>query len=145
MLEIIENIWNFHNQNEWIAITTNGNIKKNGEVIMGRGIALETKNKYLDFPKRLADSIKLYGNTSIIFAKEKIISFPTKHNWYEKSDLKLIEISAQKLLDYANHNIFKKIYVPRPGCGNGQLNWIDVKPILEKYFDDRFIITTIYK
>ena len=140
MKAIIGNIWDFHNNGDWICITTNGTIKKNGEAVMGRGCALQAKQKYNDLPKRLADSMKLYGNTPIIFLENKIISFPVKHNWYEKADINLIENSAKHLLNFADHAVFNKIYIPRPGCGNGRLDFCDVKPILEKYFDDRFII-----
>lgn len=31
------NIWDFYNKGFWIAITTNGTVKKNGEAVMGRG------------------------------------------------------------------------------------------------------------
>jgi hypothetical protein len=29
------------------------------------------------------------------------------------------------------------------GCGNGRLNWRDVRPVLEKYFDDSFTVVTL--
>jgi len=44
MKEVIGNIWNYYNKGNWIVITTNGTIKKNGEAVMGRGVALEAKN-----------------------------------------------------------------------------------------------------
>jgi hypothetical protein len=35
------------------------------------------------------------------------------------------------------------IYLPRPGCGNGRLNWEDVKKILSPILkSDRFHIVT---
>jgi hypothetical protein len=38
--------------------------------------------------------------------------------------------------------LLENVLVPRPGCGNGQLDWEDVKPILLDHFDDRFIVVT---
>ena len=33
-----------------------------------------------------------------------------------------------------------KVYMARPGCGNGQLKWEDVKPLIAPILDDRFIV-----
>ncbi len=33
-----------------------------------------------------------------------------------------------------------KVYLVRPGCGNGQLKWEDVKPLIAPILDDRFIV-----
>lgn len=66
-----------------------------------------------------------------------------KHNWWEKADTSLIEQSTLQLKDFFDTIIGgypTPIYLVRPGCGNGQLDWKDVKPILEKYLDDRFTI-----
>ena len=32
---------------------------------------------------------------------------------------------------------------PRVGCGNGALDWKDVRPILRRYLDDRFILVSL--
>ena len=37
---------------------------------------------------------------------------------------------------------WETVVLPRLGCGLGQLRWDDVKPILERYLDDRFIVLT---
>jgi len=48
-MEIIKgDIWNLHKVG-WIIIPTNGFVKKNGENVMGRGLAKQVKDKYLSF------------------------------------------------------------------------------------------------
>lgn len=141
MDEITGDIWDYHKQGNWIVITTNGTVKKNGECVMGRGIALQAKIKIPTLPVELGELIHHFGNKLFMFGEYKILTFPVKHNWWEKANLALISENARELAEFAN--LFSKtypIYLPRPGCGNGKLDWKDVKPILEKYLDDRFII-----
>jgi hypothetical protein len=146
MIEITGNIWTYHDLGEWICITTNGSVKLNSEAVMGRGTALQAKIKYPDLPKRLGQCL-IYFNDNIpfVFEKYKIISFPVKNNWQELADFSLIENSCKKLKELVDSNPLdiKKIYLTRPGCGNGKLNWENVKPILLKYFDDRFIVINL--
>jgi len=72
--------------------------------------------------------------------KKNIYSFPVKHKWFYKADLKLIKRSCKELVKLVDRDEYKKVVLPRVGCGNGKLEWIDVKPILKKYFDDRFYV-----
>ena len=69
---------------------------------MGRGVALQAKQRYKHIATILASHITLYGNhVSLIIESEvykNIISFPVKHHWYEKANLDLIRISAIELL-----------------------------------------------
>jgi hypothetical protein len=37
---------------------------------------------------------------------------------------------------------WQHIVMPRPGCGNGGLDWADVEPVLSKLLDDRFTVIT---
>ena len=72
----------------------------------------------------------------------KIVTFPVKYNWYEKADLDLIDRSARELktLFPEGSSGLDPIYLVRPGCMNGKLDWEDVKPVLEKYLNNNFII-----
>jgi hypothetical protein len=144
MLEVKGNLWDYHNPYP-VVITTNGNVKLSGAV-MGKGIAFEAKNRFPGLPKMLAQHIKMSGNVVKYFPEFNLFTFPTKNNWWEKSDLELITESCDRLLYMMNFLgnrdtwTFEKVYMVRPGCNNGQLSWEIVKPVLEHYFDDRFII-----
>lgn len=143
MKEIVGNLWDYHKQGCWVVITTNGTVKTNGEAVMGRGIALQAKERFPGLSYDLGQEILKLGNILHYWGQEGLLFFPVKHNWWEKADISLIERSAEQLRDFFDATI-KDYPVPvclvRPGCGNGQLDWKDVRPVLEKYLDDRFVI-----
>ena len=138
MIESNINIW--ESQSDFKCVTTNSVLKKDGSLVMGKGIALEASLKYKNLPKELGFLVQKYGNNPFIFFNYGIISFPTKHHWKDNSDINLIERSAKIISAFAKIYDIKTISLTRPGCGNGHLKWFDVAPILEKYFDNRFII-----
>jgi hypothetical protein len=148
MKEIIGDLFNPPFYTDAICITTNGMIRSDGKAVMGRGIALAAKNKFLGIDVNLAQAIKQSGNhVNIIynvgvFDKGYLIfSLPTKNDWRDKSDINLIIRSCAELQIVANKCDFKKIILPRPGCANGGLNWVDVKKAIS-FLDDRFYIVT---
>ena len=136
--------------NGWKVITTNGSVNKKGLAVMGRGCALEAAKRIPELPKLLANALKKTGNnvyvweygTRFYFNIINIITFPVKHKWNEKADLELIKKSARELVEIANTFSMKKVYLPRPGCGYGYLDWEIVKKELEPILDDRFIVIT---
>lgn len=137
MKEIIGDLWTFENK----CITTNGMLTKQGLAIMGKGIALEARLRHPDLPYILGQLIKEKGN-HVYFLKIGYISFPTKNDWKNNSSLELIERSCIELIDLVNDPWYQitEVVLPKPGCGNGGLDWKVVKPILEKYLDDRFSV-----
>ena len=139
MKEIIGDIWDFHKKGKYIVIPTNGTIKANGEAVMGRGLALQAKLKFPYIPKTVGKYLGTLGTVPIVFQDIKVLTFPVKYNWFEKANLALIEESCEHLR-YMWHDCSEEVYLPKVGCGNGKLDWKDVKPILKKYLDDRFII-----
>lgn len=62
--------------------------------------------------------------------------------WACRARLDIIERSAKELLALANENDWQTIIIPRPGCGAGELSWVEVKPLLNKILDDRFCAIT---
>lgn len=130
------NIWDFHNQqgSNIIIIPTNGFVKKNGEAVMGAGLAKQCKNKFIGFPTFLGKRLKKEGNKVHFFPEFNIITFPVKHNWYEKADIELIEKSCMELSRLIiDLGIGYKYYLPKVGCGNGRLSWKEVEPIIKNY------------
>lgn len=146
MKEIRGNIWN--TDCDVIAITTNGIVKNNGELVMGKGIALQAKQRYCLLPGILGDFVSNFGNIPEIvycgtgLSRRTLVSLPTKNDWRDKSDIELIKNSLH-IIDYIIHKD-KTIAIPRPGCDNGGLDWeTEVKPVIEPLLDDRFTVYNI--
>lgn len=153
-----------------ICITTNGFVKRNGEAVMGRGIAKQIADLFPEIPRVLGSCINNFGNkVSLLgnFASINLVSFPVKPKtvifngnnvvshtinnykigdtvpgFHAKADLEIIEQSALQLVAMCNHTQWKRIILPYPGCGAGELDWSDVKPILDSILDDRFVAVT---
>ena len=145
MKEITGNIWGFHDQG-WIVIPVNGAVKNNGEAIMGAGLAKQAATRFPELSKELGSWITDSGSNVYWHGVEThIITFPTKHrDWRADSCLGMIDESAWKLGKW-NEPASGDIYLPRLGCGErtGRLQWKDVRPVLEKYLGDRFIVVTL--
>lgn len=141
MIEVAGNLWTY--PADVRVITTNGTVKKTGEAVMGRGCALEAKLRYVILPLMLGQAISGLGNEAFWFpcGDCPIVTFPVKHEWYQKADITLIERSARKIARM-NALAGQRVVMPRPGCGNGGLEWKDVKPVIAPILDDRFHVIT---
>lgn len=143
MKEIKQDLWHFHDLGNWICVTTNSSVKKDGRLVMGGGCALEAAIRVPQLERFLGDHVLRFGNICAVYTPEKIISFPTKGKVQYDSTTRLIESSARRLVQIVSVMKIDEIYIPRPGCGLGGLDWNgEVKPILEDLFDDRFIIVS---
>lgn len=143
MKEVYGDLWEY--PADVHIITTNGYVKKDGRLVMGRGCAREAMLKHPGLDKVLGGMVAKHGNQVIALYPENIWTMPVKHAWYEEADPQLIVKSAHELVAMADSENWKsrEIYVlPRPGCGNGKLRWQDVKPLIEDILDDRFRVIT---
>lgn len=95
MLEEYGNFWDI--KADARCITTNGALRKNGNAIMGKGIALDARRRYPDLEIILGRLLREYGN-HVFKLGNGLISFPTKRHWKEDSDIELIKRSAQELV-----------------------------------------------
>ena len=143
---VVDDLWNIYDglvapmYSRAIVIPTNGTIRKDGCCVMGAGLALDAKKKWPDLPRQLGEKLKLGGNTPHGFPQYRIITFPVKHNWWEKADLDLIRLSAMRLATESVSSRYEVIYMPKVGCGNGRLQWKDVRQVLAEFLTSRFII-----
>jgi hypothetical protein len=122
------------------CVTTNGIVRRDGQLVMGAGIALQAIRRYPDIGRRLGKLVKEGGNRPYYLADIGIISFPTKHDWRNNSDLGLIVTSAAYLIVIASEHNLSTIALTRPGCGLGGLCWPDVHEMLIPILDDRFVV-----
>ena len=157
MIEVVGNLWEY--PADVRVITTNGTVKKNGECVMGRGCALEAKQRFPTISGVLGDALRRGGNHVYwLYGGEHgaiIFSFPVKHEWHQKADIDLIRQSAEEISGLIPKWI-KVVVMPRPGCGNGGLTWCacqypddahadgcgGVRHVLEPILDDRFHVIT---
>ena len=128
-------------------ITTNGQTRKDGACVMGRGCARQARDMIHGIDYKLGELLGQYGNRVFRLGELSdgvhVGSFPVKHSWREYADLALIERSAHQLVDLANRFGYKQVVLPRPGVGNGGLQYPAVKLVLEEVLvDDRFLIIT---
>lgn len=139
MQEIIGNIWDFHPKNS-IIITTNMVVKRNGHLVMGKGLALEMRKRYPEFPALVAH----HHSKVKYWVHYNVFTFPTKYHWRGNSDINLIHKGLNELLtivSLSKLSKFDKIYVPPLGCGNGNLDWEnEVKPLMKQILNDHFIV-----
>jgi len=109
----------------------------NCEGIMGKGLAYQIKQNY---PNTFA-SYKQYckegrlsiGRVHAFYENGKyIISLPTKVRWREPSCLEYIDIGLDELKEAIVSLYIYDVAIPALGCGNGGLDWNDVKPLIEQ-------------
>ena len=145
-----KNIFDFPiSASEAVCVTTNGMIKRNGDAVMGAGIAKEANERF-HLAGKLAEYLRKYGNRpfnmgivkhEVTEVQFKIITFPTKHDWKNNSDLNLIRDSAINLIKICDKWHITKCYLPPVGCANGKLDWeTQVYPVLAPLLDDRFVV-----
>lgn len=129
------------------CITTNGFVKTNGLAVMGRGCALQARERFPGLDAHLGSAINHHGNHVHLLQVHlppvaDLVSFPVKHHWRQLADLDLIVHSCHELMALADeHPGWRRILLPRPGCGNGQRGWYgEVRPLVAKLLDDRVVV-----
>lgn len=154
MIEIIGDFWEEYGNKEYDAIvcTINQEINSAGNLIMGKGIALEFKKRYPYLPSLFGERI-VKGQVKIPlvihhctepsdllddtpYEDVYIVGLPTKMHWKYDSPEELVIDNCQKLKFIADFMDWTDILMTRPGCGNGNLDWHQLKTKLN--LDNRF-------
>lgn len=130
---------------DYVVITTNASVRRDGHAVMGRGCAKEASDRFPELSYWLAQKLKRDGNHVFLSTQYKLFTFPVKVNWYDDAVLHLVRQSTQELAVLCRDvSLFEgkhiKVAMPRPGCGAGKLRWSKVEPILRNLLDDNFTV-----
>jgi len=109
--------------------------------VMGKGIALMFKEAFpQNFRVYEAACKRKEVRVGHMFVTENsafegprwIINFPTKQNWRQPSRMEWIAEGLRDLRDVIEKKGIRSIALPPLGCGNGGLEWSEVRPEIER-------------
>jgi O-acetyl-ADP-ribose deacetylase (regulator of RNase III) len=113
--------------------------------VMGKGIALMFKEAHPENFRLYAAACKR-GEVRVgrMFVTERgslsgprwIINFPTKKDWRGKTRIEWIDEGLEDLRRVVRELGIRSLAVPPLGCGQGGLDWRDVRPRIEKALAD---------
>jgi len=118
--------------------------------IMGKGIAQEFKNR---FPEMFDDYAERCERKEVkpgvpylykTLFPPQIINFPTKDHWKSVSRITDIEHGMQLLMSQYKEWGITSLAIPPLGCGNGQLEWKAVGPLIYRYASQMDIPVELY-
>lgn len=109
--------------------------------VMGRGIALQFKNRFPENFKAYAQACKrdevkpgrmfIYESGTMTNPRF-IINFPTKRHWRGKSRMEDIEAGLSDLAHEVRRRKIRSIAIPPLGSNLGGLDWNDVRPRIDR-------------
>lgn len=112
--------------------------------IMGKGIALQFKQAYPQMFRAYErdckagvvklGKVQVFDLGGLVGGPRWIINFPTKGHWRAGSRMADIETGLQDLVATIKRLHICSIAVPPLGCGNGGLDWNEVRPRIESAF-----------
>jgi len=115
----------------------------NCDGFMGKGIALQFKQAWPENfdayakacrAKQVRSGQMFIWETGRMVNPRYIINFPTKRHWREKALIEDIRSGLRALVADVRQLGIGSIAMPPLGCGNGGLDWRDVRPLIESAF-----------
>lgn len=114
----------------------------NTEGVMGKGLALQFKKAFPESFSAYERACKLgevvTGRMNVVrrlASPRFIINFPTKRHWRNPSRLDYVRDGLRDLVDQVRALEVKSIAIPPLGCGNGGLDWREVRPLIVSAFE----------
>ena len=108
---------------------------------MGKGIALQFKQAWPENFRAYERACHTHEvqpgkmfvvPTGRMMNPKYIVNFPTKRHWRGASRIEDIRAGLKALVQEVKRLGIQSIAVPPLGCGNGWLNWWEVRPMIEQ-------------
>ena len=109
--------------------------------VMGKGIALMFKEAFPDNFRAYGEAVKreevrighmFVTENHALDGPQWLINFPTKKHWRQPSRLEWIVTGLEDLRRVVEEKGIHSIALPPLGCGNGGLDWSDIRPVIER-------------
>lgn len=109
--------------------------------VMGKGLAHAFKERepsMFSTYKQICDQRQLEPGKLWLWrgSPNWILNFPTKIHWRNPSKLEWIDAGLAKFVSAYEEQGITDVSFPRLGCGNGNLDWDDVRPLMEHHLGD---------
>lgn len=113
--------------------------------VMGKGIALQVKRAFPDAYAAYRTACErgeveigrmLVHDRGVLGPARYVINFPTKRHWRSSSRLADIDAGLNDLRRVLAELSVSSVAVPALGCGNGGLDWREVRPRIEAALGD---------
>ena len=136
-------IWSVFKKTGLFLFTANGDVNSREELVMGRGMALEVKDRCPGVALWFGMRSKANPGWCLLIYSPKpsyggpiqpIGAFRVKYHWYEPANLALIMKATTELVTHAPE--YDRIDLNFPGIGNGRLQRADVLPIVSALPDN---------
>lgn len=111
--------------------------------VMGKGIALQFRESFPESSReymaaaashevRVGRVLVTRGNNLV--GPKWIIHFPTKRHWRQPSKAEWVRDGLKDLIHVVQERQIRSIAIPPLGCGNGGLDWREVRAMIEQAF-----------
>jgi hypothetical protein len=135
----VGDMWQHYGQAGLFLITTNSTLRRDGALVMGRGIARQARERFPGLDTALGEEIRkrcgslgVYGLLiSPRWPQARLGGFQVKRDWGRPADLDLIAGSVTALVEWTTHRPAVAVCLNFPGIGNGGLARSAVWPLLE--------------
>jgi len=140
------NMWTAFDEAALFLLTTNSTIKRNGALVMGRGIARQARDRFPGLDVALGKQIlNVCGSPSTLlrvgqgqysllvsprWPEARLGAFQVKWHYSQPASLELIRHSATALCTWCIDHPNARVHLNFPGIGNGRLRREDVLPII---------------
>jgi hypothetical protein len=144
MRKEIGNIFDLRKAGKWICISTNATVSRTEKAAFTSGTARQALQRVGrgGLKEELGRAILEKGNHLHEFrCVPRLLAFPTRYFKVGDGEIQVIERSARELMAWLDqHPEVREVYLPKPGCGTGYLQWVEVEERLKGILDDRVII-----
>lgn len=136
-------MWSAYPDSDLFLVTTNSTVRKDGALVMGRGIALEAKTRFPDLPFAAGAWLRAAGLTggdygillpypNMDHPQHRVGMFQVKRHWGDQASLDLIRLSVTTLSQLVEEDGYENVHLNFPGIGNGKLQYAHVLPLLSE-------------